>query len=320
MERNGWEELGPFNLSISGYNKEEDARKVGDNVGEIIRALSKYIDLSYLDGVTISYFYENALLSLDRGIETDTKLQPSSGEVVGVAMTPMVLRNGTVKSHIVLNAAFIEGILDNDLRGDAFQQALAIIAHECGHVSNCGALDRSFPGRALNHRYSDIHENLRGECWLSVIEEYCATRITGTIGFDNNKLYEETFIGCAEKLRANIFNAKFEYRFHRNVDKVLKEVYDLISTSLKFAAYFLGDCEAKGISYANNEALKGNEIIWLHPYIESLNEVCLKIFDNYGKWESVREMELISDVLDAMAKDCGIIIRKVEKGFWVDVL
>lgn len=149
MERNGWEELGPFNLSISGYNKEEDARKVGDNVGEIIRALSKFIDLSYLDGVTISYFYENALLSLDRGIETDTKLQPSSGEVVGVAMTPMVLRNGTVKSHIVLNAAFIEGILDNDLRGDAFQQALAIIAHECGHVSNCGALDRSFPGRAL---------------------------------------------------------------------------------------------------------------------------------------------------------------------------
>lgn len=31
-------------------------------------------------------------------------------------------------------------------------------------------------------------------------------------------------------------------------------------------------------------------------------------------------MELISDVLDSMAKDCGIIIRKVEKGFWVDVL
>jgi hypothetical protein len=155
---------------------------------------------------------------------------------------------------------------------------------------------------------------------LSVIEEYCATRITGTIGFDNNKLYEETFIGCAEKLHADILNAKLEYRFHRNVDKVLNEVYDLISTMLKFAAYFLGDCEAKGIDYANSEALNRKEISWLHSYIERLNEACLGVFDNYGKWNSVSEMELVSDVLDSMAKDCGIIIRKVEKGFWVDVL
>ncbi|HDR2796285.1 MULTISPECIES: hypothetical protein [Enterobacter] len=320
MERNGGEELGAFNLSISGYNKEEDARKVGDNVGEVIRALSKFIDLSYLDGVTISYFYENALLTLDRGIETDTKLQPSSGDVVGVAMTPMVLRNGAVKSHIVLNAAFIEGILDDDFRGDSFQQALAIIAHECGHVSNCGALDRSFPGRALNHRYTDVHENLRGECWLSVIEEYCATRITGTIGFDNNKLYEETFIGFAEKLHSNILNAKMEFRFHHNVDKVLNEVYELITTALKLAAYYLGDCEAKGIDYASSDFLKRKNILWLHSYIESLNKTCLEIFDGYGKWMSTSEMELISDVLDNIAKDCGIVIRKVGEGFWVDVL
>jgi hypothetical protein len=89
---------------------------------------------------------------------------------------------------------------------------------------------------------------------------------------------------------------------------------------LKLAAYYLGDCEAKGIDFTKSEGLERKELHWLHPYIESLNKACLGIFDNYGNWKSVSEMELISDVLDRIAKDCGIVIRKVDKGFWVDVL
>lgn len=319
MEQSEGEKSGGVNLSISGYNREEDARKAGNIVGEVIRVLSDFIDLSYLDGVTISYQYENALLSLNRGVDTETKLQPSSGDVVGVAMTPMVLRNEIVKSHIVFNAACLEGILDKDTDGNEFQQALAIIAHECGHVSNCGALDRSFPGRALKYRYADIHEKLRGECWLSVIEEYCATRIAGKIGFDNNELYAETFIIYAEKLHSNITNAKMEYRFHRNVDRVLNEVYGLITTMLKLAAYYLGDCAAKGIDYSASDKLNRKGMHWLHSYINNLNNACVDVFDNYGKWLSVSEMESISDVLDNIARDCGVIIRKLESGLWVDV-
>ncbi|WP_368300939.1 hypothetical protein [Kluyvera sichuanensis] len=320
MERREVGELGGFTLNVSGYAKEEDARTAGNNVGEVIRALSDFIDLSYLDGVTISYEYENALLSLDRGIDTETKLKPSSGDVVGVAMTPMVMRNRSVKSHIVLNAAFIEGILDKNYQGDEFQQALAIIAHECGHVSNCGAFDRSFPGRALKHRYSDIHENLRGECWLSVIDEYCATRLAGNIGLDNNKLYEESFILCSEKLYLNIKKSKFEYRFHQNVDKTLNEVYEQISTALKLTAYYLGDCAAKDIDYSTSNWLKNEDLIWLQPHIANLNKACVDVFDNYGKWESISEMNAVSDVLDQIARECGVNIRKVDKGFWVDIL
>ncbi len=319
MERREVEKLGGFNLNVSGYAKEDDARAAGNNTGEVIRALSDFIDLSYLDGVTISYDYESALLSLDRGIDIETKLKPSSGDVVGVAMTPMVIRNGSVKSHIVLNAAFIEGILDENYQGEGFQQALAIIAHECGHVSNCGAFDRSFPGRALRHRYSDIHEHLRGECWLSVIDEYCATRLAGNIGQDNNKLYEESFILCSRKLYLNIKKSKLEYSSHRNVDRTLNEVYEQITTMLKLTAYYLGDCAAKNIDYLTSSGLGDKDLSWLKPHIANLNQACVNIFESYGRWTSISEMNAVSDILDKIARECGVSIRKVGEGFWVDI-
>jgi hypothetical protein len=311
--------LGNFSLNLTGYREAEDATLVGNVIGSVIRALSNHLDLSNLDGVTVSYDYESALLNLDRGIKTKTKLKPTSGAVVGVAMTPMVFRNDKVKSHIVLNASFIEGIILTDCLDESFQSALGIIAHECAHVSNCAAFDKSFPKRILSHTYSDRHELLRGECWLAVVDEYCATRLSASIGFDNLAMYAETFKTEASQFRQHIEKSKWDYSFHQDVDRVFNEAYSYISNLLKLAAYYLGDCAGKGLDCDINALLKSEPTEWLIPFIERLNDDCDHIFKNYGCWESLAEMEIISNILDDLAIKFGIMVRQRENGLWVDI-
>ncbi|QFI70519.1 hypothetical protein [Sinorhizobium alkalisoli] len=87
--------------------EENAGKKLAYCVGDYVRELSRYINLERLDGITIAVDYNEALLDLDRGCETDHRLTPSSELVEGVAMAPSVIRDGVLKSHLVLNAAYI---------------------------------------------------------------------------------------------------------------------------------------------------------------------------------------------------------------------
>ncbi|MGH6754239.1 MAG: hypothetical protein ACREDP_18950 [Bradyrhizobium sp.] len=94
-------------MSLRGFDTEEHARAFGNLVATYVRSLSRDIDMSALDGITVAADYAQALLELDRGYETRHKLTPSEGIALGVAMTPAVIRDGKVKSHILFNAGVL---------------------------------------------------------------------------------------------------------------------------------------------------------------------------------------------------------------------
>ncbi|WP_222598066.1 hypothetical protein, partial [Neisseria gonorrhoeae] len=123
---------------------EEHARTFGNLVATYVRALSRYIDMSALDGITIAADYAQALLELDRGYETNHKLTPSEGIALGVAMTPAVIRDGKVKSHILFNAGVLLPLEDDE--NEFFEQALHTLAHECAHVEVTERFNAAFPG------------------------------------------------------------------------------------------------------------------------------------------------------------------------------
>jgi len=75
----------PENMSISlrCFYTEEHARAFGDLVATYVRSLSRYIDLTALDGITVAFGCAQALLDLDRGYDNKLKLTPSEGIVLG---------------------------------------------------------------------------------------------------------------------------------------------------------------------------------------------------------------------------------------------
>ena len=119
---------GGLPFSMRGFETKQRATEFGQLVGAYIHEFSRDFDLSQLDGVTIAYDYVQALLDLDRGYETSHRLTPSDTHVIGIAMTPCVMRGSNLKSHIILDANFL--VLLESTDHDDFGLALHMLAHD----------------------------------------------------------------------------------------------------------------------------------------------------------------------------------------------
>ena len=56
-------------VSARGFKDAETATRFAHVLAHVVRVVSRYIDLSRLDGITIAYDYDVALAALDRGYE-----------------------------------------------------------------------------------------------------------------------------------------------------------------------------------------------------------------------------------------------------------
>lgn len=305
----------PENLGVTarGFSTEENAREVGTAVRECVILLSRHFDLSALDGVTVAHDYVQALSSLDRGYKTNHRLTPSDGHAVGVAMTPSVIRDGALKSHIVFNAHIVAPIARRD--PESIQLPLHVIAHECAHVEITKKFDEAFPNVLLRQRYGDAREAFRWQVILACWDEYAATRLSANFGEDPTDGYEETFLKhLAEALPKSHASIR-AYRLRGNLDQVYAEVYGVIGDLLKFAAYSLGNADGRGAEVAGRAGLAAALVDhWFEPFFKRLHDACRAIAGQYGKWPDKTSFEVIGDIADEVIALCGIRHRYLEGG------
>lgn len=296
-----------YPVSLRGFDTEDHATQFGQLLGEYVRELSRYIDLSQLDGITVAYDYGQALLDLDRGYETAHRLTPSEELAVGVAMTPSVMRDGKIKSHIVLNGAIIAALENPEL--DQFGLSLHTLAHECAHVEVTHRFDSCFPGTILQKRYENAHHAFRWQIIIACWDEYAATWICASAGEDPTAGYEETFLLALQETRTKANNQIKAFRIHGKVDQILAEVYGAYGELIRFASYLLGTMAGKNLSLADLPksvaALDGH---WFSPYFDRLAEIYKAIAADYGKWSDLSAFELLGDLADQIVAEGGVII------------
>ena len=304
-----------FRVSCIGFAIAEDAENVGQTVGQLVRVFGCRFDLSHLDAVTVAYDYRQALLDLDRGYETSHQLTPSDEYAVGVAMTPSVIRDGVVKSHILLNANVIAPIaVEDDPRN---RLAVHVLAHECAHVEITRKFDGAFPDWTLRHRFADIWERARSEVSSAVWEEYAATTLSAPFGEDPTNGYEDTFISVLGAARDRANEAIIAYRTRENegIDQVVVDVYGTYGNLLKFAAYHLGNLAGSRRTYASMPrtvaALDGH---WFSPYFERLRFACSTLMENYGNWTELSVFDLIADIADEIVAEGGLHFSRLADG------
>lgn len=76
-----------FGVCVRDWNGEVTAQQLAERAGGFTRELSRYMDLSNLDGLTLGGDYPKALAELDRGYESTIVLSPSNDVAIGIAMT-----------------------------------------------------------------------------------------------------------------------------------------------------------------------------------------------------------------------------------------
>ena len=308
-----------FTVTIQGFDTEEHATQFAHLIGAYVRELSRHIDLRGLDGITVAADYNRALLDLDRGYDTSHRLTPSDEFAIGVAMTPSVIRDGKVKSHIVLNAWIAVALEDPD--SEDFSTALHTLAHECAHVEITHRFDTAFPGVLMQSTHDNVHDAFKWQIIQACWDEYAATWISATIGHDPTAGYEETFKIALNETRRKANELIKDYRLHADIDQILAEIYGAYGDLMKFACYFLGNMAGLELSLNDLPATKATlEGHWFSPYFDRMDTICKRISDDYGKWSDRSQFEALGDLADELVADGGLTVSHLGEGrLYVDI-
>jgi len=275
-----------FRVQVRGFPDEESTEMFGTLIGQYIHAFGRMLELSTLDGVTVAptAAYAEAARTLDRGRSGLPPYTPSDGHAVGIAMTVPVIRDGAVKSHIVLNADYLIGLIKEDT--GMSDLALHTMGHECCHVDATAKFECAFPGRLLGEHQS-MSSWLTWHVATMVWDEYIVTRTCARWGADQTDGYEETFLSALAEARPKA-NAAIRTHLAGGPPFPMIQVANTEYAHLmKFAAYHLGNLDGFKISPADRprtaKALAGH---WFAAYFERLHEALREMAKDNGKWGS----------------------------------
>lgn len=157
---------------------------------QTISQLSRAMDLSQVDGVTVGLDYQVALESIDRGIPDLPPLaSTATAELTGIAMAADVVRDGVIRTHLVFEAEPILALL---FEGDGFApedliHARSVVAHECAHVQIAAEKRRAIPVCGIDRPVSCEEQAILlgiAEPWW---DEYAVCRLSAPFALDQAK-------------------------------------------------------------------------------------------------------------------------------------
>lgn len=312
----------PRNLKMSadGFEDNEYAKYALFRINSYLGVISKKIDISNLDGVTVSFDYEGSLAGLDRGYKTKYKLTPTKDTALGtlgVAMAPSVIRDGKLRTHLVFDARSIWKLFEEPgEEPELFALSLHLIAHECAHVEVTAMFDKCFPGVLLQETKSNILDGMRWRTILGSWDEFAVCKITGAFGYDPTEGYLETLCKVLRTTRNNCFERIKKYRTHGDVRKVVEEVYGELGDLMSYASYFLGAALAHDDPETHPQNLIAErEFEWFDPFFKKLIVTQQALWDQYGIWTDQDDFEALGDILEEMAKDIGIKAERISNEY-----
>lgn len=272
--------------SVQGFTSEESARELGSAVLSWVHGLGRLIDLSTLDGVTIAIAYDAALAGLDRGLDGLRPLSRSnSEEMQGVAMSPAVMRDGQVKTHLIFNAAAIAALAVKDAPEEEVQLAIGIIAHECAHVQITAQKEVAIPDARFGARIEGYERSILFQlaevCW----DEYAACRISAPFAIGQNERHAETVAGLVAVARDRSNAAIRSYRHHGDLNRLVGESGPALCEPMKAVAYLLGGMDGANETWADRSAARqAIEAGGYGDVIDELHQALKALWDTQGQW------------------------------------
>ncbi|TWO71452.1 hypothetical protein FN976_11085 [Caenimonas sedimenti] len=289
-------------VQVQGFDDQQAADGLGEQLTALFVQMGRYFDIQRLDGVTIAIDYEEALRSLDRGCAT-RELAPSRGRTVGVAMTPSVLRDGVLKSHVFVDAAVFFGML----KEDRYERAMQLLAHECAHVEVNAHYDRCFPDTLLRTKYMNAQQGARSEVILASWDEYAACALSAKRGENPEADYRETFLNDLADARERGNECIKAYRLHSQVGQIVREIREIYGGLMKHAAYYLGNAAGFGKSWRDDPAVaEALTEHWFLPFFERLETALAALYAELGVWPNHDGFEVIGDIGEDLMCEGGM--------------
>jgi hypothetical protein len=276
------------------------ADKVAAALYAITGSLVLLMPLDRLDGFTFASDYPAALRNLNRGFPASAPLQPTVEEYgVGISMAPLVMR-GIAKTHIVMRGDIAHALISDDESLSRF--ALHTVVGQLAYAACGQILDEALPGVLLN-RIEDRYDSFLYSAIHAAWTGYFSSRMSAVFDPRAGLAQQELLISVLKRAQSDIPTARLAYRFHGDIDALLKIVLFRIADVLRFSGTVLGYYDGLQRSFLDEPALAAaldqmNLRDWLVLFDNDLS----RLWDRRGKWASLDEFLMLN--------------RHVERLFW----
>lgn len=307
--------LPDIGIDLYGFATAEMANAVGEAVQAWLHVFGKLLNLKRLLRIIVAFNYSETLANLDRGTKVSRPLAATDdGIAVGIAMTPSVLHEGEPRSVMVLNAAYMNALAQNENPEleVARDEMVYTLAHECGHVHDLEVQASSLPGMILNTELpfrDGILFLIASGCW----EEYIACRLSAFMGKPSTlRAMEDTFCGALERAKDRANAAIRQYRMHGDTVRVTNEVTEEYRKIMVYASYLLGHVD--GVNQTvEDAALKAIDALAKHeyfnPFFSRLRDHLRAMHRSYGDWKQLDVFEPLKQLAYELLKLGGIDIQ-----------
>lgn len=299
-----------YPVTFHGLADRETAERIAGLLNHLVCELRSYMALDRLDGFTFAEDYDGALEKIDRGFTSATPLKPSKPEYgESVAMTPTVMRDGILKSHVIARLWIALALISEDEKHQRL--ALHLIVQQLAHVACMQLFDEALPGARLSDPYDAFLYPYIAEAWTGYIGARCSAVFDPSFGAS----YRELAMSALSAARRDIPQARLEYRYHGDMDRLLGAVLPLIEAVLQTTAQVLGHCDGLSEEPYFDEALAKNfEEAGLGLWFELFQSDLELVWNRRGHWTSLDEFLSLNQHVERLLWQFGLFPWKTDNG------
>jgi len=303
-----------YTISFLGCADKNSAEEIADAVKTIVSEMSRWMPLGRLDRITFASDYMAALREVDRGFSASAPLASTEGDVaVGVAMAPMVLRDGVAKVCIVMQGGLGHGLIGEDR--DAQTMAIHALANQLAHVACVELVDLALPGVLLNRVEDDWEARLHvytHNAWTA----YFAARISAAFNPSIGTSYRDILLAFLEQKKETIPRERLAYRVHGDLDRFLGSAMSSIGKVMTYLAMLLGHCDGldKSTYDEDGRLIQALEQSGLHCWVDTFRRDLAELFERRGQWESVQEFLALNRHAERILWQFGVFPWRNDEG------
>ncbi len=297
---------------------QETAQKIANAVELVVSEMPYPVPFGRLDRIIFAGDYAAALRDLERGFSGAHPLVPTDSEFgTGVAMAPIVIRDGKVKVCVVMQGWLGHGLVADDR--DAQTIAVHTLANQLAHVVCTDMFDQVFPGVLLTPMDG-------WEAWLygyayEAWTVYFAARLSAQYNPTAGSGYRDIFLAIFNRTQEDVPRERFAYRFHGDLDRFLKLAIAAVGGLIIYGATLIGHYDGIGESHYDDERnlTQALEKSGLGGWFEVLRRDLTRLFERCGEWESVQEFVTLNRHIERLLWQFGVFPVRDEQNIRVEI-
>ncbi|MCB1474839.1 MAG: hypothetical protein H6883_02635 [Rhodobiaceae bacterium] len=311
-------------VNIRGWENDDEAeaRKFGQDVLSLAREVSRYLDLSRLEGIVIGWDYAEALASVDQG-EGVPPTAPTANEYgQGGAMAMHVVRDDEIWSVVVIWTALVRQL--SQTKQPEHQLALQTFVHELVHVNDLRLFTRTYPGGWRAAKPRDGRDANLQPIVHPCQSEYSAQRRAAWAAPEHGLALLDMLGDAMKDVDGQIRSARVSYRRHGDLDRYWSVVVQRLTFLFQAIGYGLGHAdwvEAKAKEHPELAARYRAKLADLAGFPSGwMLDACrdaVKPFFELEQWVDMNIYDPLIEVLERLLNQNGMYTRAHGDGIYV---